>query len=82
MGANLGELEELCHRQTSRSLTRIVRCMGWKRLFAVVSEPGLRAQAASSGSLVVPAWVGAAFAFFLEPCAIFLGLSSALTSRC
>lgn len=62
---SLRKLEELCYRQTSRSLTRIVRCVGWKRLIAAVSEPGLGAQAASFGSLVVPAWVGAALAFFL-----------------
>lgn len=82
MGTNLDKLEELCHRQTLGSLTRIVGCMGWKRLVAVVSEHGLGAQAASSGSLVVPDWVGAALVFFLEPCGIFLGLSSALASRC
>lgn len=48
---------------------------GGGRLIAAVSELGLgsAAQAASSGSLVVPAWVGAAPAFFLEPCGIFLG---------
>lgn len=34
---------------------------------------GSMAQAASSGSLVVSAWVGAAPAFFLEPCGVFLG---------
>jgi len=44
------------------------------RLIAAVSELGLgsAAQAASSGSMVVPAWVGAAPAFFLEPCCVFL----------
>lgn len=82
METNLGKLEELCHRQISGSLSRIVRCMGWKRLVAIVSEPGFGAQAASSGSLVVPAWIGAALVFFLKPCGIFLGLSSALASRC
>lgn len=82
MGTNLGKLEELCHRQISGNLTKIVRCVGWKRLVAVVSESGLGAQAASSGSLVIPAWVGAALVDFSEPCGIFSALSSALASRC
>lgn len=47
-----------------------------------MSEPGLGAQAASLGSLVVLVWVGAAPAFFLEPRGIFLALSSALAGRC
>lgn len=48
---------------------------GVVRLIAAVSELGLgcAAQAASLGSLLVPAWVGEAPAFFLEPCGVFLG---------
>lgn len=47
---------------------------GVVRLIAAVSELGLvsAAQAAPSGSLVDPAWVGAAPAFFLEPYGVFL----------
>lgn len=80
---SLRNLEELCHRQTSRSLTRIVRCMCWKRLVAVVSEPGFGAQAVSSGSLEVPAWVGAAlFLVFFGALWHLFRAHCALTSRC
>lgn len=54
--------------------------LGLSRLIAVVSELGLgsAAQADSLGSLVLPAWVGAALGFFLMS---FWGLSSTAADR-